>query len=63
MDIREILECFMLIFSPFIEAIEYFFTSFVRDDLIIFGLPYYQWVLGLFILTILFRLFMGVLDD
>ena len=44
LETQNLIDCLMAILRPIVENISYFLGSFVRDDMIIFGVPYYVWV-------------------
>lgn len=48
MNIDYLFNCIKSILTPITDGIVYFFSSFIREDMVIFGAPYYIWVFMLF---------------
>lgn len=63
MEVNAIISALMSILTPFVDAIEFFFDLFIREDLKIFGLAYYKWVIGFFIILLVFNYIRGIADD
>lgn len=60
---NELLQGIISILSPMLIGIEYFLSLFIRDDLVIFGLPFYQWVIGLIFVGIIINIVLNLGDD
>ena len=60
---NELLQGIISILTPMLTGIEYFLSLFIRDDLIIFGLPFYQWVIGLIFVGIIINIVLNLGDD
>lgn len=63
MNVNAIISALMSILTPFVDAIEFFLDLFIREDLKIFGLTYYKWVIGFFIILLIFNYIRGIADD
>lgn len=64
MDIATITQCIGAVFEPMLFTIEIFFGSLMDDRFIIFGLPWYQWAIGFFVVTAIYKVVLGdVIDD
>lgn len=58
----ELLSGIKSILIPWLESAQLFLTSFIREDLQIFGLAYYKWVLILFVGSALAIMLLSLID-
>ena len=63
MDLNVIFSCIGSILQPLLYCIELLFGSFIRDDMVILGLPFYQWVIGFFVVVTIGKLLLEEVFD
>lgn len=60
---QEAINAIFMILEPILDFFETLLRGFYRTDLLIFGVPYYRWVILLFVLSSLLGIVLRIWED